>query len=87
MPRLKLSPEAEAWREELDRAFPGKLVLTRTDIGQLFGYGETQTRKWIREAGLPEVTLSLDTARTKRTGFRKRDLAQLLAERTQRCTR
>ena len=84
MPRLKLSPEAEAWREELDRMFPGKIVLQQTEIAQLLGYGETQVRRWLRDSGLPPVTMGLDSARTRRKAYRKRDLAQLLAERTQR---
>jgi len=84
MPRLKLSPEAEAWREELDRAFPGRIVLTQAEIGRLLGYGETQTRTWLRDSGLPPVTMGTEGQRARRKAYRKRDLAQLLAERTMR---
>ena len=84
MPRLKLSPEGEIWREELDALFPGKLILTLAEVQKALGRGETSTRAWLRENDIPYVVMTLPSGKQVRRGYPKREIAAVLGKHMRR---
>lgn len=76
---MRTSSEEKAWMDELDRAFPDRVLLSRTDIAKVFGTKRTRTATVLAELKLPEIVIG-----EKKKLYRKSDLAKALSRKTER---
>lgn len=77
---MKTTKTEREWLDELDRVFPGRLVLDTGDLQRAFGIKPTRANQLIHELELPKVLM---IGARKRT-FAKTDLAKALARHTER---
>ena len=76
---MKTARTEREWLDELDRNFPGKVLLDSSDIETAFGVKATRASQLLSELALPTVKFG-----SRKRFYRKTDLAHALAERTER---
>lgn len=77
---MKTSRTEREWLAELDRVFPGRLVLDTGDLQRAFGVKPTRANQLINELELPRVLM----IGARKRSFTKTDLAKALARHTER---
>lgn len=82
MPRMKRTENELLWLDSLDRAFPTKGSLTLEEVSNYLGYGRTATKKWVTEYNIPQLVMSVPTAKQERVVYPKEALAKVLAANT-----
>ena len=75
----RITAKEQAFREDLQRVFPRRILLSTQEIADFLGFSRVQAKRWLDANDLPTTIVSSPAARRPHRKYRTIDIARALA--------